>query len=149
MKRERDCELVRQTSVNDSPTDLKDAEVPAVIAINQASLSPFDGDRTNRYQPNIEKCHRQRQTGQTQEMSEMSAFQVEPMAFHITEHLFNGIITNDKFCMSRSVRLKLTWWRRPLHSRTAKAGEIVYPSGETSRRGGIHEPSVEGPPAVD
>jgi hypothetical protein len=27
---------------------------------------------------------------------------------------FNGIITNDKFCLSRQGELQLTWWRRPL-----------------------------------
>jgi hypothetical protein len=61
----------------------------------------------------------------------------------------NGTITNDKFCMSRTGRLALTWWRRPLRSRSAKVDEGVYPSGEIACRGGIHESSMEGPPPVD
>ena len=28
--------------------------------------------------------------------------------------LFDGLITNGKFCCVRQVRLSLTWWRRPL-----------------------------------
>jgi hypothetical protein len=63
--------------------------------------------------------------------------------------ILNGTITNDKFCMSRTGRLTLTWWRRPLRSRSAKTDEGVYPSGEIACRGGIHESSMEGPPPVD
>ena len=65
------------------------------------------------------------------------------------ENQLNGTITNDKFCMSRTGRLTLTWWRRPLRSRSAKADEGVYPSGEIACRGGIHETPMEGPPSVD
>jgi hypothetical protein len=35
----------------------------------------------------------------------------------IMEGDFNGTITSDKFCLSRSVELRLTWWRRPLTQR--------------------------------
>lgn len=31
----------------------------------------------------------------------------------------NGIITNDKFCLTRWGTLELTWWRRPLRLRDA------------------------------
>jgi hypothetical protein len=42
--------------------------------------------------------------------------QVEQV-FAISEGLFNGLITNDKFCLIRRGQLKLTWWRRPLRLR--------------------------------
>jgi hypothetical protein len=29
----------------------------------------------------------------------------------------DGLITNDKFCFSRTGKLKLNWWRRPLRLR--------------------------------
>ena len=35
----------------------------------------------------------------------------------IAESFFNGLITNDKFCLTRRGQLKLTWWRRPLRLR--------------------------------
>ena len=35
------------------------------------------------------------------------------------EHL-NGLITNDKFCISRHSELDLSWWRRPLRLREKK-----------------------------
>jgi hypothetical protein len=40
------------------------------------------------------------------------------MSFQITKHLFNGLITNDKFCMTRTGQLQLNHWRRPLRLRT-------------------------------
>jgi len=30
---------------------------------------------------------------------------------------FNGLITNDKFCITREVHLKLSWWRKPRKER--------------------------------
>jgi hypothetical protein len=30
---------------------------------------------------------------------------------------FNGLITNDKFCLTRYGKLQLSWWRRPLRLR--------------------------------
>ena len=52
---------------------------------------------------------------------------------------FNGLITNDKFCMSRAVRLKLTWSRRPLRLRRPSTGESTYPLNENNRCGGADE----------
>ncbi len=37
--------------------------------------------------------------------------------FGVAEDKLNGLITNDKFCLSRWVALKLSWWRRPLRLR--------------------------------
>jgi site-specific DNA recombinase len=36
---------------------------------------------------------------------------------HLHKDHFNGLITNDKFCLTRRGQLKLTWWRRPLRLR--------------------------------
>jgi hypothetical protein len=35
----------------------------------------------------------------------------------IAEDGFNGLLTSDKFCWTRHVQLKLTWWRRALRQR--------------------------------
>ena len=37
--------------------------------------------------------------------------------FVIQKGLFNGMITNDKFCCTRRSTLHLSWWRRPLRLR--------------------------------
>ena len=55
----------------------------------------------------------------------------------------NGLITNDKFCMSRMGRLKLSWSRYPLRLRGQSMGQPVYPPDETSRRGGNRETPME------
>jgi hypothetical protein len=36
----------------------------------------------------------------------------------VAESLFNGLITNDKFCLTRWRELNLTWRRRPLRLRS-------------------------------
>jgi len=66
-----------------------------------------------------------------------------------TESHFNGLITNDKFCLSRTARLTLTWSRRPLRLRDQSTGEPVYPSDETSHCGGTDETPVENSPRVE
>jgi hypothetical protein len=38
---------------------------------------------------------------------------------HKPEGMLNGMITNDKFCLTRRGALELSWWRRPLRLRNA------------------------------
>src|SRR6266496_1498646 len=42
--------------------------------------------------------------------------------------LLNGTITNDKFCMSRTGHLRLSWWRLPLRAREKVTQAVEYPS---------------------
>jgi hypothetical protein len=51
----------------------------------------------------------------------------------------NGLITNDKFCFTREVRLKLTWWRRALKQRSAASFSVTTLTGY----GGSDEPSLD------
>ena len=55
----------------------------------------------------------------------------------------NGLITNDKFCLSRTGRLTLTWSRRLPHLRDQPTGDTAYPSDGSSHRGGTYETPVE------
>jgi hypothetical protein len=55
----------------------------------------------------------------------------------------NGLITNDKFCLSRPGRLKLSWSRRPMRMRDLPTNVTIYPSDETVPRGGKHEAIVD------
>src|SRR3954451_4628424 len=61
--------------------------------------------------------------------------------------LLDGLITNDKFCLSRLGRLTLSWWRYPLRRRDRdrpRAGTVPDPDGD---RGGAHEaPVADSPP---
>jgi hypothetical protein len=60
----------------------------------------------------------------------------------------NGLITNDKFCMSRTGRLELTWWRRPRRLRSQVAGKWAYSPDERVHRGGAYEAPVETSPTA-
>ena len=67
---------------------------------------------------------------------------------HPMQAIFNGLITNDKFCLSRFIRLTLTSsrydWRQ---HRTAQHSEC--PSAEIDFCGGRHETSMARSPADD
>jgi hypothetical protein len=52
--------------------------------------------------------------------------------FEGQESQFNGLITNDKFCMSRTARLQLSHWRLPRSARqTSRAGVESPVTGNT------------------
>ena len=61
--------------------------------------------------------------------------------------LFNGLITNDKFCLSRVSRQKLRYARR---SRTipCQAVDSYAYSRDEEHRGGANEATVESPSSV-
>jgi hypothetical protein len=68
-------------------------------------------------------------------MKQAGVRQVKAAGFVISEALLNGLITNDKFCITREVRLKLSWWRKPLKERvgvdTAEAVQSCGGKNET------------------
>ena len=37
--------------------------------------------------------------------------------FEAIDQSLSGLITSDKFCVSRSGQLRLDWWRKPLRKR--------------------------------
>jgi hypothetical protein len=61
--------------------------------------------------------------------------------------LFNGLITNDKFCLSRVSRQKLRYTRRPRTLPCQAVDSYAYPRDE-EHRGGAHEATVESPSSV-
>ena len=65
----------------------------------------------------------------------------------------NGTITNDKFCLSRHVRLHLSHWHLAQHSQPNVAASVSYPSDrdESTLRhhgGGHEETPMEMPPSA-
>src|SRR5262252_339698 len=55
------------------------------------------------------------------------------------KHLVNGLLTNDKFCLSRQSQAKLCWSRQLYRSRPRKSR---YAPHEPSHQGAYHETSV-------
>jgi hypothetical protein len=62
--------------------------------------------------------------------------QVMALAIDGQEAFINGLVTNDKFCMSRQIKIKLYWSRKPSRSRLRKS---AYAPTEISQQGGYHE----------
>jgi hypothetical protein len=57
---------------------------------------------------------------------------VQTQIFGVCKVFFNGLITNDKFCMSRTARLQLSHWRLPRSARqTSRAGVESPVTGNT------------------
>src|SRR6266536_904292 len=52
----------------------------------------------------------------------------------------DGLITNGKFCCTRRVRLRLTWWRRPLRLQRSAL------QTDPARAGEPHDPDLDCPP---
>ena len=61
--------------------------------------------------------------------------------------LLNGLITNDKFCLSRVSRQKLRYARRPRTLPCQAVDSYAYPRDE-EHRGGANEATVERPSSV-
>ena len=64
---------------------------------------------------------------------------------------FNGMITNDKFCVSRFVQLHLGQWQLPLSLRAQAARQLAYQReryrSSSSQVGDAYEtPPLDGPP---
>jgi len=47
--------------------------------------------------------------------------------------VLNGLITNDKFCLSRTARLQLSWWRLPRSARQTSSQGVQSPVEENFR----------------
>ena len=62
-----------------------------------------------------------------------------PPRLPIFEASFDGLVTNDKFCLSRSAHLQLSHWRLALSQRLSGAAPSVYPLTQLVGSGGIDE----------
>jgi hypothetical protein len=98
-------------------TNSKDAQIAAVRAVDQAAQAVLDDFRPGGDQFQEQKHDREGQAMQLEHRTQVGAFQIKAVRFEVAEHFFNGLITNDKFCLTRKGQLQLTWWRRPLRLR--------------------------------
>ena len=61
------------------------------------------------------------------------------------ERAFNGIIANDKFCMTRYGQLRLSWSRHAVYLQGKIRRESGYPADEHAHSGGTDETPVAHP----
>jgi hypothetical protein len=75
---------------------------------------------------------------------------IQSHIFAIFKILFNGTITNDKFCLSRMGRLHLSWWRLPRCARSPTP-KRAYPTDanemQCCHQEGTHEETAVDHPA--
>ncbi|MDX2030717.1 MAG: hypothetical protein SF339_08610 [Blastocatellia bacterium] len=83
------------------------------------------GSRASSYQEPHSECSQSHQRdGEKREQAGpgINAFHASlgesEIPFDVAEAFLNGLIINDKFCLSRRHELNLTWWRRPLKLRS-------------------------------
>jgi hypothetical protein len=58
---------------------------------------------------------------------------VQTQVFGRFKIFLNGLITNDKFCMSRTARLQLSCWRLPRSARQTSSEGVQSPVEENVR----------------
>ena len=61
----------------------------------------------------------------------------------------NGLITNDKFCLTRYAQLQLSWSRHAGYLDEKARRESVYPADKYAHLGGTDETPVANPPHLD
>ena len=66
-------------------------------------------------------------------------------ASHPGEAALNGIIANDKFCMTRHGQLRLSWSRASVYLHSKIRREFGYPLDEHAHLGGTDETPVAHP----
>ncbi len=83
------------------------------------------------------ESHDQQETIQAIRGAQLGGFQVKTATFEVRKQRLNGLITNDKFCLIRTGRLALSWWRRPLRLRDPATA--MYLHEVSVPRGGAYE----------
>ncbi len=68
---------------------------------------------------------------------------IQAHVFGLFKILLNGLITNDKFCMSRTARLQLSWWRLPRSARQPNSQGVQSPVEENVREYLPHQETYE------
>jgi len=135
-----------QSITDPAPTDLEIAQSTVPVGINLITQTQSNHGRACANQVECRCSQNQAQASQGIGISNFTGLQWKTSRFIIQKIFFNGLITNDKFCMTRSRRLQLNWSRRPLRLRIPVTEEKVYSASEESECGGNHETPVENSP---
>jgi hypothetical protein len=70
-----------------------------------------------------------------------------PELLEAIDEPFDGLFTNDKFCLSRFGQLSLTWWRYPLRLRGGHSDAQTASPGEVAHQGGSDDTAMAHSPA--
>jgi hypothetical protein len=110
----------------------------------------LDGQRLTRQAPEHQAGHGGVNPGLFRLRQALIVLAQTPRPIQPTERALNGLITNDKFCLTRTGRLTLTWSRRRPQPPGPSSGGTAYPSDGQFHRGGTYEtPPVEHSPRTE
>jgi len=100
--------------------NMEEGEPGAFLLAGQADRGRFFGHGLSDGGPEHQgHAQKQREAGEVLGRAELGPLQLEAKAtpLQISQLFLNGIITSDKFCLTRYGRLILSWSRRPLRLR--------------------------------
>lgn len=98
---------------------LEQAQIAAISAMNDGAPTLEMSLDTEIDDPDVSQASGNQNSGNTLWIADMALVETKATAFLVGEEGFNGMITNDKFCLTRWGALELSWWRRPLRLRNA------------------------------
>lgn len=136
MKAGQGVEHDGQTALDPTQAKLKEAQLTLSGWINHATdeFALLHNELTQFMTPQGGDGHRQQQPFQAFRMLQPGVVNIKAAGLVVSEALLNGLITNDKFCITREVRLKLSWWRKPLKERVDTADAVQSCGGKNETR---------------
>lgn len=116
-----DIEFFVEQVLQELEAQLKETEITAVSTMQDRQETACVHLRAQVDDPDVGQASGNQQARQALWVSEMAFMELEAAAFLVGEEGLNGMITNDKFCVTRWGELQLSWWRRPLRMRQSPA----------------------------
>jgi len=77
------------SAFDEVPTDAKNAQIAAVVAVNFARLAGSQHVFTDADEPDVDDTHGKGKAGKAQEGMKSRSLKIKPMSFHVSEHLFD------------------------------------------------------------
>ncbi len=94
--------------------------------LRSRTLWVFTSASTHLQQAHGKRGQQTQQTDQALNRLQLPFFNATA-AFETLVIVFNGLIINDKFCMSRTAQLQLSWWRLPRNARQTSSAGVESP----------------------
>ena len=85
-KRNRDRKGIGEPPLDEAEADLEDAQVAAVITVDEVTLALMNRATANGEQPDIQESHCECQARKAQEVTQHGTFQIEAVLFEVAVH---------------------------------------------------------------
>ena len=99
---------------------------PAGNPRTEAGMVPAQATETD--EP-VKECQHEHEAADVGDVLGMQGALEAQVGLPVTKAMLNGMITNDKFCVTRWGELQLSWWRRPCGC----DNRLIDPAGVSSQ----------------